>query len=133
MKTISLTNYHVVIPAYMDININGTINVTATRVNPNSQFDYSTPVSANIIIVDNLNKTTTWAQNYQYVDTTSTSIPQFDYLRTLSGRIYDSSMGYADISTVNPIWYYIAASLGGNPFQDSDGGGPIKYTGSPTI
>lgn len=129
-ETISLTNFHVVIPTYMDVSINGTINLTVVRVNATSPFHIATPVNANVVIVDNLNKTTTWANNFKYVDTASTSIPQFDYSRTLSGRIYDSSMGYADILTISPIWYYIAAPLGGYPFQYSDGGGPIKFTSS---
>lgn len=127
-ETISLTNFHFTIPSDMDITVNGTINVTVARVNPTSPFNISTPVTANVVIVDNLNHTTTWAKNYQYSDTTSGQPTESVYVsRTLSGRIYDSQLGYADIQTVTPISYELTSS-GSMPAQVVGNGGPIRLS-----
>jgi len=131
-ETISLYNYHVVLPSYMDITLNGTLNLTVQRVVNTSPFNFSTPVTANLVIEDNLNKTTTWLNNFQYSDNSSLPAPQFDTARSLTGRLYDSQTGYADLSTLKPFFYYIAAPLGGYPFQYSEGGGPIKFMGAST-
>jgi hypothetical protein len=63
-------------------------------------------------------------ENVVLVTTNDGSVSQLLLSESLGGRFYDSTEGYVDVSTTNPLLYSPAGSI--NPSS----GGPVIFTGA---
>lgn len=128
-ETVSFTDFHVTAGRQLDVTLNGTATIDSPANEMLASRDlYREGVEADMVIADAQNGRTIWAHNLSYSDTLDATLGSGYVDRSGSGTLYDTNVGFATVSTVNPVTLAVQLGAQGLSLQ-VQGGGPLKFTG----